>query len=154
MNAPNQPQSGLEQARALLTEGRPDKALEVLARTKDASAAADNARAVCLMRMGQAAKAVPIYRALLFGGGVTLRKDAPPAYVANYVTALLLIGNAVDAIDLLDDLRGPDTPGTTRLRAAVAQWKKSLGLFRRLLLSLSTYTPAKPFVLDFPAGEA
>ena len=143
---------GLDKARTLLDAGEPQRALEVLSKL-DRAPWVENARGVCLMRLGHAEKAVPIYRMLLLSGGVTLREDAPETFKANFATALMLSGNIDGGLAVLGELGKSTNPAVARLRQTVAQWRKSLNPARRLL-SLLGVSPQKPMVLDYPPGEA
>ena len=144
----------LEHVRDLLDRGEAEKAFEELSRTRDSSPDVDNARAVCLMRLGRPECAVAIYQAMLLKGGVAADPSAPVEYVVNFATALLLAGNTAGGIRMLDALGRTDHPSASRLRAAVARWRTSLGILRRLLFAAYGAVPAKPVVLDFPPGDA
>lgn len=149
----HRPVAGLDQVRAFLDQGHPDKALDALNKMRDHSPPAANARAVCLMRLGHADQAVSIYRSMLLASGVIIRENAPVTYVVNFATALLLAGNPAGAVATLDDLHQPDHPSAVRLRGAIARWRKSLGFKRRLLLAVTGDAPGEPVRLDFPPGE-
>lgn len=146
------PANGLEQVRSLLEEGHVDKALDTLNKLKDRAPWAENARAVCLMRLGHPDRAISIYRSMLLINGVILRQDAPVVFVVNFATALLLAGNVSGALDMLNEAHQPDHPSVARVRVAIDRWRKSLGFFQRLAFAAGT-TPDKPVPLDFPPGE-
>lgn len=144
---------GLEQVRALLEQGHCAKALELL-RSKDRSPWAENARAVCLMRLGQPQQAVSIYRSLLLRSDVLIREDAPAVFVVNFATALLLTGNIAGAISTLEEMPQKNDPGAGRLRKAIDRWRKSLSIVERLRFFFSDELANRPVRLDFEPGKA
>lgn len=144
----------LDDARALLAAGDSAGALQLLERVADGSPAVRNARGVCLMRLGQIDQAVTLYRDLLLqDGSVVVAPRAPARFKANYATALLLAGNAGGGLEVLSSLNGETWPELERLLAAVARWRRSLGLFQRLLTACGC-PPSRPVPLDFPPGTA
>lgn len=143
----------LQRVRDLLNEGRPDQALNVLNRTKDHSHWAENARGVCLMRLGYPDRAVWVYRSFLLVNGTAIWEDAPTVFVVNFATAMLLSGNMQGAVITLDELHQPDDPGVNRLRGAIDRWRQSQGVLRRIWYAI-VGMPDKPIDLDFPPGEA
>src|SRR5262249_53079021 len=109
----------------LLREGQPERALEIISRSKINSPWVMNAAAVCQLRLGNAKVAVDALRGLvLASGGLILRKDIPAAFKTNYATALLAMDNPGGCLDVLAELGDEDHPGVHRLRAAVQRWKQ------------------------------
>ena len=144
--------TGLEQVRDLLQQGQLSKALELL-RSKDRSPWVENARAVCLMRLGEPDKAIALYRGMLLRSGVLIREDAPPVFVANFATALLLAGNLPGAISTLGELP-QEAPEADRLRETIRRWRRSLGTLDRLRYFFSGEVANRPVRLDYEPGEA
>ncbi|MBN2582035.1 MAG: hypothetical protein JXL80_03135 [Planctomycetes bacterium] len=142
----------LDRVREHLDQGQPQKALDVLNRCQDQSPPADNARAVCLMRLGRPQLAIPIYRRLLLTSGVIMRQDAPVMFRVNFATALLMTGNLDGTEAILTELRHSDDPGAIRLRETIARWRQSLRPLRRLLAAMGM-PPEGAIPLDFPPGR-
>ncbi len=142
----------LARANQLLDSGQPEDALRLLAPCHD-SPAVLNARGVCLLRLGSVAAALPMFRQVVFpAGAFSIPNDIPSPYQANYVTALLLMGNLSAGIDLLVEIPDHYHPAVRLLDLAVARWRKSLPWWRRLMLPLGFY-PETSIPLDFPPGN-
>ena len=151
---PQTPAVVLNRVRQLLDEGDPKKAIETLRRIGSDSPTMRNAYAVCLMRAGETEKAVAVYRRLLLpDGGVVLHDDAPALHKTNFATALLLANNLTGCIEILNDMRAEENPSVRRLRNAIAQWARSVGWWRRLLVMRCDMRAKRPVVLDFAPGE-
>lgn len=101
----------LQRVRDLLNEGRPDQALNVLNRTKDHSHWAENARGVCLMRLGYPDRAVWVYRSFLLVNGTAIWEDAPTVFVVNFAAAMLLSGNMQGAVIIWTNCISPTILG-------------------------------------------
>jgi hypothetical protein len=144
----------LAQVRRLLDAGDVHAALAALRQFGLATVELRNAYGVCLLRTGAIAKAIDVYRDLVIGaGGVCLRPNCHPTFVANYATALLLSGNINGCIAALNEVRSRETPLALRLQTAIAQWKRSLSWTQRLLFAIYNVEPKRPLALDFPPGE-
>jgi len=142
----------LDRVRECLARNEPQKGLDALNHCQDHSPQADNARAVCLMRLGRPEAAVALYRKLLLSSGVLMRQDAPAQFKSNFAAALLMTGNLSGATALLDELRGTDDPGARRLRDALGRWRRSLSPWRRGLAAIGI-PPQGPIALDYAPGE-
>jgi hypothetical protein len=141
----------LTEVERLLATGQLHEALTA-AEEMGGSPWADNARAVCLMRLGRATQAAELLRPLVFDRtGFGLRPDADPLFQANYATALLLDGNADGFHGVLSDIRDRTHPAAAKLTAAVHRWKATLSWWERvrLLVGAPTRLPA----LDVPPGD-
>jgi hypothetical protein len=139
-------------ARNLLNEGRPEDAMETLTRTGQRGRDATNIRGVCLLRLGRHEEAVKLFRSMVFpDGAFTIPESVPASPRVNYVTALLLDGNVTVALSLLDQL-DRQHPEAIRLLGAVRDWKKRIGLIRRVLLVVGII-PSAPVTIDRP-GQA
>lgn len=129
------------------------EALEQINRSAQRSPAMENARAVCLLRMGNPEQAARILRELVFPvGSMCISLDAPAAHQANYVAAMLLLGNVQAARGVLDDIQDRNHPAVLRLKAALSKWQKGLSLPARVLCLLRVY-PHRPVELDQPVGD-
>lgn len=144
----------LGRVRHLLDNGRAEEAVQVLAGCGCASKAVENAKGVCLMRMGKPEAAAKIFCKLVFPDkGFTIPDDVPTTFRANYATAWFLTGDFVAGSDLLRQIRDHDHPAVRRLRAAVRQWKRSLPWWRRLLLPLLGIGRARPMHVGLAPGD-
>jgi len=150
---PSIPSASLDEVRQLLQQDRPADALEALNRCPQTGPAVQNARGVCLLRMGRAEAAVQVFRELVFPrGAFTIPDETPTVLRTNYATALLLAGNVVVGGTLLREVPDRHHPAVVRLKGAVRQWRRSLGWLRRLMLYVGG-SPGRPFVTDFPPGD-
>ncbi len=121
----------LDRVRQLLDEGKPEKAADVLHRIGSDSPAIRNAYAVCLLRMGEAEKAVSVHRRLLLpDDGLVLRDDASVLFKTNFAIALLMEKNISACAEILNDLKDEQTPSVKRLRDVVMRWRKSIRWWR------------------------
>ena len=154
MNAPTtKPSDVLDRVRQLLDEGRPDQALETIQRSGQRSRDVENARGVCLLRLGKCDQAFALFRDLVFpAGSFSIDPQTPIVFRTNYATALLLTGNVMVGQSILAQIEDKQHPAVVKLRSAIKQWKKSLGLFRRLLVPVGIY-PDRPVTMDFPPGD-
>ncbi|MCG3180050.1 MAG: hypothetical protein BIFFINMI_02404 [Phycisphaerae bacterium] len=141
----------LREAASLLERNHPEQALARLSKARGAEPAVENARGVCLMRLGRVDEALELYRRLLYPrGGLQIAPGASPKVLANFATALMLTGNLSGCVETLDAADAAD-PAVVRVRQAVATWRKSLGVVRRLLAKLGL-APGRPTRLEFPPG--
>ncbi|HPD47705.1 MAG TPA: hypothetical protein P5279_13735 [Anaerohalosphaeraceae bacterium] len=144
--------SKLERIRQLFDEDRLEEALQYIEKAGSPSPELRSALGVCLMRLGRTDRAVVVLRELVFGKLMCIPSDTPPLFQANYATSLLLKGHNQAAIDLVKTLNASDHPYIARLQQAIAQWRKSLPVHRRIACLMSLY-PKVPVKLDFPPGE-
>src|SRR5579884_964758 len=142
----------LSRVEVLLQEGEPRQALQLLARSKLASPWATNATGVCLLRLGEAERAIALFRNLLLSGGLFVRPEVPTAWKINFATALLLTDNAAGCVRLLAEIQEEDHPGVQRLRAAIRDWHNQLSGWQRIQWFLGRQ-PAHRVELRFPPGE-
>lgn len=141
----------LQEVRVLAEQGQADEALRILKSVNGDDPVLMNAAGVCHLRAGRPAQAVQVFHRLCVGEGVGLRSAVPPLHIANFATALLLSGNLHGCIY---HLRYVDRshPVSAQLHAAIANWERSLGGWRRLLRRLGMYEPERPLELDTPPG--
>ena len=145
--------STLRRAKDCLENAREKEALELLGAAPTGDALLDDARGVCLMRLGRARAALDLYRGLaLENGSLNLKADLPTVLLANYATALLLEQNVEGCLTLLREVGDPGHPSVVRLRDAIARWRGGLGLWARIQFSVYGVA-ARPVVLDFAPGE-
>src|SRR5690349_864375 len=113
----------IERVDRLLREGEPRKALDLLARSKEGSPWSVNATGVCLLRLGDAPRAIELFRHLVLApGGLVLKSDVPTAFKVNFATALLLDGNLTGCTSVLGEIREEQHPAVQKLRAAIRRW--------------------------------
>jgi hypothetical protein len=137
--------------RRLIDAGRYEEAMKVARSRSDAPTR--NALGVCLMRMGRPQEAVRIYRALVLDGtGLFLREHLPVIYKTNFAFALMLSGNVVGGINIIEELAGEDHPSAGKLRETVANWKAQLNFLQKLGLKFGL-EPNRPLIVDGPIGE-
>jgi hypothetical protein len=142
----------LAKVKQLLDEKAPEKALDVITRSRLSSPWITNATGVCAMRIGNAKSAAGVFQGLVGHLGVMLKPDAPLVFKTNFATALLASNNMAGCLSVLHEIGQEDNPTVKRLRAAIEQWKQSLSFWQRL----KWYTgdiPQKPVGVDFPLGE-
>jgi hypothetical protein len=138
----------LAKVRALLDAGRAQEAFDLLNARESGDPLLKNARGVCLLRLGLPDLAVRVFRQLcLASGGFMLREDAPTAFKTNYAAALLLSGRPSGCLDVLDEIKDEADPAVRQLRAALAEWEKSLSLWRRVMWRCGV-EPKEPVRLD------
>lgn len=131
---------------------KPEKALEVVRRSRVSSPWMTHAAGVCQLRLGNAAAAITAYRGLVLTSGVNLRDEVPAVFKLNFAIALLLDGNVRGFDSAIAELRDQDHPTVRRYREAVQAWKQSWPWWRRALWSFIG-PPAEPFSPEFPLGE-
>ena len=142
----------LTQVRDLLDANQPEKALDLLRRSRDVSASVENARAVCLMRLGRSSEALNKLRPfVLQRTGIAVKTDASDTIKANFATALMLERNVSGCQGMLRAVAAQDHPEVRKDLAAIAKWKRELGIVSRLLNAIGIVS-RKPVPLDCPPG--
>jgi predicted Zn-dependent protease len=136
----------------LLQDQSPEKALEVIARSKLKSPWITNAMAVCQLRLGNAEQAAVMFRTLVAYTGVQLKPDAPLVFKTNYAAALLASNNLAGCLNVLHEVHAEEHATVRQLRAAIQGWKHSLSFREKMQWYLGDY-PQRPVRLDFPLGE-
>jgi Flp pilus assembly protein TadD len=149
---PPESRAVLNQVEVLLQAGQPREALDLLARSKARSPWSTNATGVCLLRLGQADRAVELFRNLVLSGGLFLRPEVPTAWKVNFAAALLLTDNLAGCVRLLAEIQEEHHPGVRRLRAAIRGWHNRLSLWEKIRWFLGGQ-PARRVELDFLPGE-
>lgn len=108
---------------------------------------------VRLLREGKVEQAVQVFRSLVVGPALCLRRDLPARSLANFATALLLDQNVDGCRGVLDELRkrGQSTPQSDELERCIRQWRQGLSWcdwLKGLFLG-----SARPIQLSFRPGE-
>ncbi len=134
--------------------GQYEKALAVLA-SGGSTPLVQNARGVCLLRLGRYEDAVRLYRGLVLqAGGTWAKADVPTLYKTNFAMALLLDGHPSGCLSILQEINDEFYPPVIRLRQALAQWVKTLTFLQRMNWRFGRLEPANCQVaVDFPPGD-
>ncbi len=142
----------LQHIRELLDHDRPNEALNFITRSGSDSPEMENARGVCLLRLGRVDEAIAVLRDVTYQDLPVVPHDAPALFQVNFAIAMLRANHDKGAALMISDrLKGSEHPEAARLKAAVRQWKESLGPLGRFRCRLGLY-PAKPVPLDEHAG--
>lgn len=143
-----------QQAAALMVRGQYDQAALVLAKCGPAKHLL-NVRGVCLLRAGEAAEAILLYRTLVLQPGCTwTRLNLPLAYKRNFATALLMGGLPSGCLDILEELGIANDASVQHLHRAIRNWEKSLGFWSRWNWRINRIEPKVCHVpIDFVPGE-
>jgi hypothetical protein len=145
---------GFSRARALLEKGHASDALRLLNSQRYASPIFDNARAVCLMRLGRPEQALQILKPLvLINGNGGFRSHIPDIYKINLATALAMTGDVAAADEILDQLKNADIthPQMTELRVAIDRWQTGLSLWELFQWNLGAHVHHR-VILHFVPG--
>ncbi len=142
----------LQRVRELLENDRPDEALNFIIHSGNDSSQMENARGVCLLRLGRLDEAISVLQDVTYQGLPVIPYDAPALFRTNFAVAMLRANRDKGAaLEISDRLKGNEHPEAAKLKAAVHQWKKSLGPLGRLRCRVGL-CPAKPVPLDEHAG--
>src|SRR5262249_49152787 len=125
-----------------------EEALKFLSRV-DGGPWVANARGVCLLRLGDAARALELFRGLALGTTGFGLKEGPTVFKTNYATAQLLSGKMTACVVTLSQSRDEGHPAVVRLRAAIRQWERSLSFWERICYYMGSSVD-RPIVLDAP----
>ncbi len=114
-----------------------------------------SAHAVCLMRSGNAASAVRIYRSFVLQSGCTWeRAEVSSLHKRNFATALLLSGHPFGCQSVLRAIGDNAHPRIVELDAAIHDWAKSLPFWRRVDWWINGVEPHPcNIALGFEPGE-
>jgi hypothetical protein len=146
-------QDVLQKVKNALAGGDVDGALALLSRTRLRSPWLTNAAGVCQLRLRNHKVAVDVFRSLVLApGGLLLRTDVPPVFLANYAAALLGAGNVGGAHRVLNELDADGDSVVQRLRQARRNWLNRLTIWQKLNVWTGGQ-PAVPIEFDFPVGE-
>jgi len=142
----------LNKVAATLDAGHPQKALELLQKSKVKSPWVTNSMAVCLLRLGDTQRAIEMLKGLVVTSGVCFRTDVPAVFLTNFATALLMTHNVSGSMSALANVRDAENPTVQRLRGAIRQWKSDLTLWQKIRWYWGD-TPGGPVELGAPPGE-
>lgn len=143
----------LEKLKKLLEDDNINDALSILNKTNDKSIWCQNARGVCLMRMGKYKQAVTTLTPLVFpGGSVIIGLGVPEKVKLNLAEAMLLTGNVSGAVSLIQNVK-EDSVQLIKLEQTIKRWKKSLSLFARLEVWCGILPYDGEVQVDAPYGE-
>jgi hypothetical protein len=144
--------AALQHVRELLDHDRASEALNFITHFASDSLEMKNARGVCLLRLGRLDEAISVLQDVACQGLPVVPRHAPALFQANLAIAMLRANrDKSGAVVISDRFKGNEHPEAAKLKAAVRQWRKSIGPLGRLLCRLSLY-PAKPVPLDEHAG--
>jgi predicted Zn-dependent protease len=142
----------IEHIKELLNQNQTLDALKYIERLGQDTPVLENARGVCLMRLGKFDEAATTLRNVVFQGQICIPSDTPVLYKINFATAMLLSNQKDAAFPILNQIDEKENPQAAKLKDAVKQWVKSLSLSERCRYHVGIY-PKKPISLDFPPGE-
>jgi hypothetical protein len=142
----------LVKIKQLLDDQCPDKALEVISRSRLTSPWIINAAGVCQLRLGNARQAVAAFQNLAVHSTIMLKRDAPLVFKTNYAVALLASDNMPGCLSVLNEIREDENPTVQKLHAAIQRWKQSLSFWQKVRWYLGD-DPRRKVTLDFPLGE-
>lgn len=142
----------LVKVKQLLDDQCPDKALEVITRSRLKSPWITNAAGVCQLRLGNAKQAVAALQSLVVVSAVLLKRDAPVVFKTNYAVALLASDNLPGCLSVLNEIHEEENPTVQQVRAAIQRWKQSLSFWQKVRWYLGD-DPRQKVTLDFPLGE-
>lgn len=151
-NIKTKPSPFIDHIRELLNQGHIQQALQYIEHLGQNSAVMENAKAVCLMRLGKIEQAISLLRDVVFQGNICISPETPMLYQINFATAMLLKNKKDFAISLLANPDFMKYPQALKLKEAVKQWRKSLNFLEKLCYHIGIYSN-KPVRLDFPLGE-
>ena len=146
------PSIPIEHIRTLLNQNRPHDALKFIEHLGQKIPAMENARGVCLMRLGKIEEAISVLRDIVFQGYVCIPFDTPVLYQINFATAMLLSNHKEGAFDILNKLNEKECTQVGKLKDAIRQWLKSLSFIEKCIYYIGLY-PDKPIKIDFTPGE-
>lgn len=136
----------------MLDHGQVEDAMGLLDSCGQRSQAVQNAKGVCLLRMGRYELGMVVFRDLVFpAGAFTIPDETPTVVRVSYVTSLVLSDRLVTGLQLLGQIPDSQHPVVVRLKDAVRRWKRTLSLWQRIGLLLGV-CPSSPMCLDFAPG--
>lgn len=144
--------TAVEHIRELLNQDHPNDALKFIEHLGQKTPLMENARGVCLMRLGKIEEAVSVLRDAAFQGYICMPSDTPVLYQINFATAMLLSKHNDSAFDILNKLDEKIHPEILKLKEAIRRWVKSLNFIEKCCYCIGLY-PNKPVTIDFPPGE-
>jgi hypothetical protein len=144
--------TAIEHVRELLSRDHPYDALKFIEHLGQKTPVMENARGVCLMRLGKIEEAVSVLRDIAFQGYICIPTDTPALYQINFATAMLLSKQNDSAFDILNKLDEKVHPEASKLKEAIRRWVKVLNFIEKCAYYIGLY-PNKRVTIDFPPGE-
>ena len=142
----------IEYTMELLNNGRTQDALKYVEHLGQKTPVIENARGVCLMRLGKIEEAISVLREVAFQGYICIPSDTPVSYQINFATAMLLANHKEGAFSILNKLDETVYPETALLKGSIRRWFKSLNFIGKCCYHIGLY-PNKPVTIDFPPGS-
>ncbi|MFZ2148750.1 MAG: hypothetical protein WAV28_16165 [Sedimentisphaerales bacterium] len=142
----------IDHIRELLNQGRPQDALKFIEHLGQKTSVMENARGVCLMRLGKIEEAISVLRDVAFQGHICMPSDTPVLYQINFATAMLLYNRKEGAFPILNELDEKEHQQVAKLKNAINRWVKSLNFVEKCCYHIGLL-PNKPVTIDFPPGE-
>lgn len=142
----------IDHIRDLLNQGLAHQALQYIEHSGQKTQIMENAKAVCLLRLGKIDQAINLLKDIVFQGKICVPPETPLLYQINFATAMLVVNNKDFAMLLLAKPDIQSHPQAIKLIDAVNKWRKSLTLLEKFCYHIGIYS-RKPVKIDFPAGE-
>jgi hypothetical protein len=142
----------IEHIRELLNQDRPQDALKYIEHLGQKTPDMENARGVCLMRLGKIEEALSVLREVVFQGYICMPSDTPVLYQINFATAMLLSNHKDGAFSILNKLDKKVYPQLVKIKDVVRRWVRSLNFIEKCGYYFGLY-PNKPVTIDFVPGE-
>jgi hypothetical protein len=142
----------IDRVRKLLDDNKTNYALMFIERLGDKSIVMQNARGVCLMRLGKFKEALSVLRDVAFQGYPCLPPDTPVLYQINFAVAMLGSNHKEGAFSILNKLEENEHPQIAKLKDAIRRWVKGLNFVEKCCYYVGLY-PNKPVVIDFLPGD-
>ena len=125
--------SQFQKAIVLADSGSPDQALALLNHSHSRVDLIENARGVCLLRLGNVDGAVHLFRSLVLASGCTwMKPESPVIQRTNLCTALLISGRVSGCVELLSAIEEQQHPSVVRLRQTLESWRAGLSILQRI----------------------
>ncbi|SFJ19854.1 tetratricopeptide repeat protein [Planctomicrobium piriforme] len=145
----------MARVKSLLETGHATEALRRLNAQRYACPAFDNARAVCMMRLGHPDAAVRVLQQLTqVTANGEFRSHVPVGYKVNLATALALTGEVDEAAAILAELRAADEHSlrASELQSALDRWQGGLSMWEQFQRNLGAHVQ-HAVILHFAPGE-
>lgn len=142
----------IENVRQLINNNNLEEALSLLERVGDSSMWFQNAKGVCLMRLGRPEEAVKVFTSVVYpNGSIVADSGTPDKIKLNLSEAMLMVGNVSGPESLLKEIEGFEEKKKS-LYAAIKKWKKTLPVLTRIKACLYPSPCGEPIIAENPAG--
>src|SRR4030042_766058 len=149
LNVKTKSPMAIEHIRELLNQDRPHDALKFIEQLNQKTPVMENARGVCLIRLGKIEEAISVLRDVTFQGYICMPSDTPVPYKINFAAAMLLANRKEGAFFILNKLDEKEYPQIAKLKDVIRRWVKSLNFIEKCCYYIGMY-PNKPVTIDFP----